>query len=169
MSLFGLQSFSHDVPEVSALLTALEPHVGPRSDTGQAKGTKVNIAPEEFASAMYGLQSMDASSAAVRPLVISLGRLLSASSDCTARFTSKHFGMIMYGLKSTTQSDTVGKLLLIYICNFHVLSHFLLIFICKLHWNMLQQACWIFLLREFPRAVCWITTHWRMQYLAYRR
>ena len=23
----------------------------------------------------------------------------------------------------------------IYICNFHVLNHFLLIFICKLHWN----------------------------------
>ena len=28
-----------------------------------------------------------------------------------------------------------GKLLLIYICNFHVLSHLLLIYICKLHWN----------------------------------
>ena len=32
-----------------------------------------------------------------------------------------------------------GKLLLIYICNFHVLSHLLLIYICKLHWN---QAVW---------------------------
>ena len=28
-----------------------------------------------------------------------------------------------------------GKFLLIYMCNFHVLSHFLLIYICKLHWN----------------------------------
>ena len=28
-----------------------------------------------------------------------------------------------------------GKLLLIYICIFHVLSHLLLIYICKLHWN----------------------------------
>ena len=28
-----------------------------------------------------------------------------------------------------------GKLLLIYICNFHVLSNLLLIYICKLHWN----------------------------------
>ena len=28
-----------------------------------------------------------------------------------------------------------GKLLLIYICNFHVLSHFLFIYTCKLHWN----------------------------------
>jgi hypothetical protein len=28
-----------------------------------------------------------------------------------------------------------GKLLLIYICNFHVSSHLLLIYICKLHWN----------------------------------
>jgi hypothetical protein len=29
-----------------------------------------------------------------------------------------------------------GYFLLIYICNFHVLSHFLLIYICKLHWNL---------------------------------
>ena len=28
-----------------------------------------------------------------------------------------------------------GKLLMIYICNFHVLSDLLLIYICKLHWN----------------------------------
>ena len=31
-------------------------------------------------------------------------------------------------------SEWRGKLLLIYICNFHVLNHLLLIFICKLHW-----------------------------------
>ena len=30
----------------------------------------------------------------------------------------------------------LGKLLLIYICNFHVLSYLLLIYICKLHWNL---------------------------------
>jgi hypothetical protein len=29
-----------------------------------------------------------------------------------------------------------GEFLLIYICNFHVLSHLLLIYICKLHWNL---------------------------------
>ena len=29
-----------------------------------------------------------------------------------------------------------GKLLLIYMCNFHVLNHLLLIYICKLHWNL---------------------------------
>jgi hypothetical protein len=29
-----------------------------------------------------------------------------------------------------------GNFLLIYICNFHVLSNFLLIYICKLHWNL---------------------------------
>ena len=29
-----------------------------------------------------------------------------------------------------------GESLLIYICNFHVLSHLLLIYICKLHWNL---------------------------------
>ena len=28
-----------------------------------------------------------------------------------------------------------GKFLLIYVCNFHFLSHLLLIYICKLHWN----------------------------------
>ena len=28
----------------------------------------------------------------------------------------------------------IGELLLIYICNFHVLNHLLLIYICKLHW-----------------------------------
>ena len=29
----------------------------------------------------------------------------------------------------------LSNLLLIYICNFHVLSNLLLIYICKLHWN----------------------------------
>ena len=29
-----------------------------------------------------------------------------------------------------------GKLLMICICNFHVLSNLLLIYICKLHWNL---------------------------------
>ena len=29
-----------------------------------------------------------------------------------------------------------GNFLLIYICNFHVLSNLLLIYICKLHWNL---------------------------------
>ena len=32
-----------------------------------------------------------------------------------------------------------GKLLIIYICNFHVLSHLLLIYICKLHWNISEN------------------------------
>ena len=31
-----------------------------------------------------------------------------------------------------------GNFLLIYICNFHVLNHLLLIFICKLHWKVLM-------------------------------
>ena len=31
--------------------------------------------------------------------------------------------------------DLSGKLLLIYICNFHVLSYLLFIYTCKLHWN----------------------------------
>ena len=37
-----------------------------------------------------------------------------------------------------------GKLLLIYICNFHVLSHLLLIYICKLHW---KHLCLIFFIK----------------------
>ena len=40
--------------------------------------------------------------------------------------------------------DRGGNFLLIYICNFHVLSHLLLIYICKLHWNRTQ--CGLFLL-----------------------
>ena len=32
----------------------------------------------------------------------------------------------------------IGKLLMIYICNFHVLSHLLLTYICKLHWITLM-------------------------------
>ena len=32
-----------------------------------------------------------------------------------------------------------GKLLTIYICNVHVLSHLLLIYVCKLHWKKLWQ------------------------------
>ena len=35
----------------------------------------------------------------------------------------------------------VGKLLLIYIYNFHVLSHLLLIYICKLHWKGFYMTC----------------------------
>ena len=33
-----------------------------------------------------------------------------------------------------------GNFLLIYICNFHVLSHLLLIYICKLLWNFLTDG-----------------------------
>ena len=35
-----------------------------------------------------------------------------------------------------------GKLPLIYMCNFHVLNHLLLIYMCKLHWNLnrLEEA-----------------------------
>ena len=35
-----------------------------------------------------------------------------------------------------------GEYLLIYICNFHVLSHFLLIYICKLHVRSLLNEHW---------------------------
>ena len=47
------------------------------------------------------------------------------------------------GISSTTELITSpGKLLLIYVFNFHVLNHFLLIHICKLHWNFKRKlAC----------------------------
>jgi hypothetical protein len=38
-----------------------------------------------------------------------------------------------------TSYESTGKLLLICICNFHVLSYLLLIYIRKLHWNSLQD------------------------------
>ena len=34
-----------------------------------------------------------------------------------------------------------GKFLMIYMCNFHVLSHLLLIYICKLHWIEEYNLC----------------------------
>ena len=36
----------------------------------------------------------------------------------------------------SVRSNREGKLLMIYICNFHVLSNLPLIYICKLHWNL---------------------------------
>ena len=39
--------------------------------------------------------------------------------------------------KHSSPIGLIGNSLLIYICNFHVLSHLLLIYICKLHWNFL--------------------------------
>ena len=39
--------------------------------------------------------------------------------------------------KALTDFIKSGNFLMIYIWNFHVLSHLLLIYICKLHWNLL--------------------------------
>ena len=43
---------------------------------------------------------------------------------------------VMNQVVADVSSPLSGKLLLIYICNFHVLSNLLLIYICKLHWNL---------------------------------
>ena len=40
-----------------------------------------------------------------------------------------------YYSDSCRRDGVWGKLLIIYICNFHVISNLLLIHICKLHWN----------------------------------
>ena len=39
-------------------------------------------------------------------------------------------------LGSDSQGGGLGNFFLIYICNSHVLTHLLLIYICKLHWNL---------------------------------
>jgi hypothetical protein len=41
------------------------------------------------------------------------------------------------GVRASTGHE--GNFLLNYICNFHVLSHLLLIYICKLHWKCLES------------------------------
>ena len=51
---------------------------------------------------------------------------------CDAMYR-RHYDEIKKCVEIITET---GKLLLIYICNFHVLSHLLLIYICKLHWNL---------------------------------
>jgi hypothetical protein len=46
------------------------------------------------------------------------------------------FDAMVVIFKSLMGELTKVKLLLIYKCNFHVLNHLLLIYICKLHWNL---------------------------------
>jgi hypothetical protein len=50
----------------------------------------------------------------------------------------KHPGIVksLLGIQPGKMRSFKGKLLLIYICDFHVLSNLLLIYICKLHWNL---------------------------------
>ena len=49
----------------------------------------------------------------------------------------RFFVILMMGRKCLRLGCfTLGKFLLIYIYNFHVLSNLLLIYICKLHWNL---------------------------------
>ena len=43
-----------------------------------------------------------------------------------------------------------GKLLLFYICSFHVLSHLLLIYICKLHWIICHLCGGVIVLELYP-------------------
>ena len=53
-----------------------------------------------------------------------------------------------------------GKLLLIYICNFHVLSNLLLFYICKLHWNL--HATYVKnMLEEAKRRKTFLAEKWR--------
>ena len=63
-----------------------------------------------------------------------------SSSDITTRTRALTDNFDILGRSGSQQGHvrlTDGNLLLIYICNFHVLSILLLIYICKLHWNAL--------------------------------
>ena len=53
-----------------------------------------------------------------------------------------------------------GKLLMIYMCNFHVLSNLLLIYICKLHWNFLK----VLILEWLPCSVVSYLYLWKYLY-----
>ena len=63
-----------------------------------------------------------------------------SSSNSSSVTNTRPFGCADDPLTSfegeTAINADLGELLLIYICNFHVLSHLLLIYICKLHWNL---------------------------------
>ena len=61
----------------------------------------------------------------------------SCSLICSSDMPSLSFGLdLLQALVCTPWGLGSGKFLLIYIWNFHVLSHLLLIYICKLHWNL---------------------------------
>jgi hypothetical protein len=56
------------------------------------------------------------------------------------RSAGEGYGTYSWTITFPVSLGDAGKLLLICICNFHVLSHLLMIYICKLHWN-LQTFC----------------------------
>ena len=71
---------------------------------------------------------------------------LLARGPCTLREASfaQYFGNELHtaweSLKSYMALMKVNPFLMIYICNFHVLSNLLLIYMCKLHWNLRPPA-----------------------------
>jgi chaperonin GroEL (HSP60 family) len=96
---------------------------------------------------------------------VSTTLLVSSSQQCTpvhliSQFVSVEVreiaGRKVTVFKQELDEDTsIGKLLLIYICNFHFLSHLLLIFICKLHWiaTILVRASTEHVLNDIERAL----------------
>ena len=77
---------------------------------------------------------------------------LRKKSRFVAPLVSRHIdfleSLIGSGVLGVDESALKGNFLLIYICNFHVLSHLLLIYICKLHWNCLDESALKECLRE---------------------
>ena len=67
----------------------------------------------------------------------------SSDPTCSKNSSPENVGSIMFRIESINSSNNFklyalgnreGKFLMIFICNFHLLSHLLLIYICKLHW-----------------------------------
>jgi hypothetical protein len=58
------------------------------------------------------------------------------SCSCICTNTLGSNPMIHVSVWAYSGPEVRGWCLLIYICNFHVLSNLLLIYICKLHWNL---------------------------------
>jgi hypothetical protein len=54
------------------------------------------------------------------------------------------FGPARYAMRRAVENSIIeGNFLLIFICNFHVLNHFFLTYVCKLHWNR-RGACVVY-------------------------
>jgi hypothetical protein len=82
---------------------------------------------EQLTSSYFGLQSVLSSQIPMRARHQWLSELLTIS----------FFLSLVYCCIETDMGWTqVSEFLLIYICNFHVLSHLLLIYMWKLHWNL---------------------------------
>ena len=100
------------------------------------KSTRENGASDEFVTSMR--------IAAEQRIPIYLG---DAPQNETLKSIQKIFTLETFNPKRVSEG---GNSLMIYICNFHVLSYLLLIYICKLHWNPIAVSLAFSSLGLFP-------------------